>query len=57
MKEYTGKDKEKVSRAVSDLILFCAEIKTSNFTAIAQCEDMLFDVTFGFRRHKEGEDE
>ena len=57
MKEYTGKDKEKVSRAVLDLILFCAERKTSNFTAIAQCEDMLFDVTFGFRRHKEGEDE
>ena len=54
MKEYTGKDKEKISRAVSDLILFCAKKGASDFTATVQYGDMLVDVKFGFKRHKEG---
>lgn len=54
MKEYTGEGKEKISKAVSDLILFCAERKASNFTATVQYGDMLVDVKFGFKRHKEG---
>ena len=54
MKEYTGEGKEKISKAVSDLILFCAERKASNFTATVQYGDILVDVKFGFKRHKEG---
>lgn len=54
MKEYTGKDKEKISRAVSDLILFCAKNGANDFTATVQYGDMLVDVKFGFKRHKEG---
>lgn len=54
MKEYTGKDKEKISRAVSDLILFCAKNGANDFTATVQYGDILVDVKFGFKRHKEG---
>lgn len=57
MKEYTGEDKEKFSRAVSDLILFCTKRGANNFTVTMQYGDMLVDAEFSFKWRKEGEDE